>query len=373
MFDTSISELSSAEIRTIKMRCEQVFLTDHPDLVDGLAEMHRVFERAEREAPASIHAITGPARSCKSTIFTRFVYAACDRLNDALPESERNRPYVVEKNAKGVVRGILRADGPDGDERPIVYVSVPSVRSLKSFAKALLTALKPRKKNSSGLPERPIPSSLNKDDLLSLVVPQLIGQRVMILLLDEFHNAVGHRRTANGEVILESTYVIWELSETIKDMMNETRIQVAVAGLPEALRPIEVNEQLDGRCRLKWSTKPFQWGANIQQQADFLDFLDKMERAMDLPQASHLSEPSRAKRIHVCTGGIIGRVALLLQEAAFEALDRGEYLISDELIEWAYDRIKKAEAGQGSNRRSRPTKLRGRGNSVPMDYKKSGQ
>jgi hypothetical protein len=365
MLTTSPAEFSHGEIREMKKRCERAFLEDHPDLVDGLAEMRRVYDRAERNAQTAIHVITGPARSCKSTILTRFVYEACERLNEALSENERGRPYTVETNQKGVVRGVLRADGPDGDERPIVYVSVPSIRSLKSFAKALLTALKPRSKKPNDDREKPMPKSLNKDDLLFLVLPHLLGQRVQILLLDEFHNAVTSK---NPEVI-------WDLSETIKDIMNETRIQVAVAGLPDAVLPIDQNDQLDGRCRLRWSTRPFEWGATIQKQAEFLEFLDKLERAMALPKPSHLSEPDRAKRIHSYTGGIIGRVTLLLQEAAFEALDCGEYFISDAMIEWAHDRIKKTQMNESGKPivMGRPTKLRGRGNKVPKDYKKRGQ
>lgn len=343
----SSSKLTAAQKTAIIKRANQALVTEHADLRNGVAEIGRLRGAAERGEPGSLILLTGDSGAGKTTILRHYLREERARLRD-----ECGREAGISKN------GLVFGDGPNGDERPAVFVNLPSSRSLTAFAASILLSYGAE-----------VPTTLRKHQILDRVRAQILGQKTQVLILDEFHHAVRK----------DSDKVVWELSEHVKDILVETRVQIVLSGMPEAILPVDANDQLDRRCRLRIGLEPFEWGEEPEEQASFLEFLRDLEEAMDLPRKSDLSDPTRASRIYRATGGLLGRVTRLLQLAAEEGVEQGTMCITDPLMGWVYDRTKRigdasnpfADAGEskgkGTRRRQtvrsndlvKPTRLRG--------------
>ncbi|MBY0257514.1 ATP-binding protein [Methylobacterium sp.] len=286
--------------------------TNIPEAMDAFSDLRQAWVRRE---PGSFILLYGESRVGKTTIVKQFC-----RQEQARILRETGRHAELYKY------GLRLKDGPYGDERPIVYVDSPGERSLVSFSAELLQAY-----------GTPVARSLKKSEILGRLRTQIEGQKTQVLIIDDFQNAVPWNRGS----------VIHELSELVKDLLEHTRVQMILSGLPYADIPLERNEQLDGRCRDRLHVQPFPWArpkaagksARISRNA-YQSYLEQFEAALALPEPSNLADPDRAERIHKATGGLIGRTTRLLIRALEIGLKNDVLHISDKHLEMAYDRTK---------------------------------
>lgn len=292
-------------------RASGALVPDHADLVDGLEHLNRLRQSAERGNPGQIMLLTGESGSGKTTLVRWFIEQERVRIRR---ESGRSASIGFD--------GLVLSDGPSGDERPIVYVSVPSTQSQCALAAAILRAYGAQ-----------VPDQLRKHQILGRLRAQIIGQKTKVLILDEFHHCVDEDRDR----------VVRALSELVKDLLVSTKVHIVIAGMGLASKPVDQSKQLNRRCKVRFPLAPFGWGESGAEQEEFRSFLRGWEAAMDLPEPSHLDEPARAARIHRATGGLIGFAARLVLNALEYGLERGIARIDDHFLAHVYDETRLPE------------------------------
>ena len=289
----------------ILARASRALVPDHADLVDGLEHLNRLRRSAERGNPGQIMLLTGESGSGKTTLVRWFI------------EQERGRIRHETGRSAGIgFDGLVLSDGPSGDERPIVYVSVPSTQSQSALAAAILRAYGAQ-----------APDQLRKHQILGRLRAQIVGQKTKVLILDEFHHCVDEDRDR----------VVKDLSELVKDLLVSTKVHIVIAGMGLASKPVDRSTQLNRRCKVRFPLAPFGWGESGAEQEEFRSFLRGWEAAMDLPEPSYLDDPARAARIHRATGGLIGFSARLVLNALEYGLERGIARIDDHFLAHVYD------------------------------------
>lgn len=304
---SSFSKLTS-EGEAILVRAKRALVSDHLDLVEGVAELDRLRRSAERNDPGSIMLLTGDSGSGKTTIMRRFIHEEQVRI---LRETGRS--------AKVGYDGLILTDGGSGDERPVVFVNTPSSRSQTALASAILKAYGAE-----------VPRQLRKHQILNRLRAQIVGQQTRVLILDEFHHCVDEKRDQ----------VVIELSELVKDILVDTRVHIVIAGMGHAALPVDRNPQLNRRCVIRFPLGPFGWGESVADRKPFCDFLNRLEASMALPEKSDLADPVRAGCIHRATGGLIGFVTRLVHQALERGLEIGLQHVDDRHLAFAYDQTK---------------------------------
>ncbi|GAA0239982.1 hypothetical protein LNAOJCKE_3184 [Methylorubrum aminovorans] len=330
----------SPESEAMLSRMKRLLVTSHPDLVDGVKAIHRLGTAYDRNEPGSFVLLTGAAGTGKTTIMRQFIREEYARIEEAT-----GRPPRITPN------GLHIPDGPEGDERPAIFVNAPSSRSTTALATQLLRALGAE-----------VPRNLMRHQVLDRLRVQLVGQKTRVLFIDEFHHLVSHSET-----------VVWELSELVKDILVETKVQMVLSGMPLAARPVDANPQLDRRCRHRFPLVPFGWGVDEADQKPLRDFLDELENGMNLSAPWNLADPALAARIHASTGGIVGRITRLLSIALEHALEADEVRIDEKWLAYAHDILKASgdrtnpfaqpkgpqQATRRHSRPPQPTRMRG--------------
>ncbi|GEP01505.1 ATP-binding protein [Methylobacterium haplocladii] len=297
----------SPEAEVVLTRMKRQLVESHPDLVEGVKAIHRLGRAYDRNEPGSFVLLTGAAGTGKTTIMRQFIREEYARI-----EEDTGRPPRITPN------GLHIPDGPEGDERSAIFVNAPSSRSTTALATQILRALGAE-----------VPRNLHRHQVLDRLRVQLVGQKTRVLFIDEFHHLVSQNET-----------VVWELSELVKDILVETKVQMVLSGMPVAARPVDANPQLDRRCRHRFPLVPFGWGADEADQKPLREFLVDLEAGMDLSEPWNLADPKLAGAIHASTGGIVGRVTRLLSIALEHSLEAGVGRIDGQWLGYAHDVLK---------------------------------
>ncbi len=308
------TDLLTDEAEAMLTRARHVLIDNHVDLIEGIKAIERSRRAYDRGEPGQLLLITGASGTGKSTIQREWIRREYQRI----VRTTGRIPQICNY-------GLVLTDGIDGDERPIVFVNASSSRSTNALATQILRALGAE-----------VPRALHGHQILDRLRMQLVGQKTRLLFIDEFHHTVSSRDE-----------LVEELSELVKDLLVETRVQLVLSGMQKAARPVDANPQLDRRCRMRFPVEPFSWGSEIEHRQEFLDFLSDLEEGMDLPEASNLSDPKRAGRIHASTGGILGRVTRLILIALEHGLEDGVMHVADRYLAYAHETLKRS--GERSN------------------------
>lgn len=301
-------DLMNDESEAILARAKHLLIDNHADLVEGMRAIERVRRAYDRGEPGGIQLITGESGSGKTTIVREWIRREFHRIRRTTGRTPEISNY-----------GLVLRDGIDGDERPIVFVNAQHSRSTTALATQILRGMGAE-----------VPRALLGHQVLDRLKTQLVGQGTRLLFIDEFHHLV-----AKSDVLVE------ELSELVKDLLVETRVQLVVSGMPKAANPVNQNPQLDRRCHDRFCVSPFSWGSEPGLQQEFLEFLEDMEEGMGLPESSNLTNLVRAGRIHAATGGILGRVTRLLHKSLEYGLEDGVMHIDDAYLAYTYDTLKR--------------------------------
>lgn len=130
-----------------------------------------------------------------------------------------------------------------------------------------------------------------------------VGCRV--LMIDEFHNILfGHARQQR------------QLLGVLKNLSNEIGAGIVGAGTRDAVLALRADGQFSTRFRALQMPK---W----RLDHDFLRLLAGFERVLPLEEPSGLAGRELAGRLHVLSRGLIGNLAIVLRDAAADAIRRG--------------------------------------------------
>src|SRR5437764_557634 len=203
----------------------------------------------------------------------------------------------------------------EGAVTPVLSTFVPSITTKKSLPTKLLHAL------GDGAAEKG--TSVTQ----TLRIIKLVEDcEVEIVILDEFQHFIDS--DSNADLI--------NVSNWLKDLINETGKPVVLVGMPHSEVVLRANPQLERRFSMRENLEPFGWDTSAKQ-GEFKSFLKHLDRRLPFPTRSNLSDHEKAFRIFCATNGFIGYVMKLVRRAAILAIDRAADCLDLELLAESYD------------------------------------
>ena len=296
-------------------RARHVLIDNHVDLIEGIKAIERSRRAYDRGEPGQLLLITGASGTGKSTIQREWIRREYQRI----VRTTGRIPQICNY-------GLVVTDGIDGDERPIVFVNASSSRSTNALATQILRALGAEVPEGAPRPSDPRPI---EDATRRTENPPSFHRRV------PSHRLVS-RRTGRGAVGTRQGSAGRDPSAAGAERHAEGRTPGG--------RPIRSLTAV-AACGFRWN-RSAGVARSIHRQ-EFLDFLSDLEEGMDLPEASNLSDPKRAGRIHASTGGILGRVTRLILIALEHGLEDGVMHVADRYLAYAHETLKRS--GERSN------------------------
>jgi Bacterial TniB protein len=204
----------------------------------------------------------------------------------------------------------------EGVEMPIVKVLVPSKPSVKGLAAEILRAL-----------GDPLADKGTEQVMTARLLIFLKFCKVRLLILDEGQHLVDK----------SSKYtLIHHVSDWLKNLMNQSKVIVVIAGLEYAQTILSQNEQLRGRFANKISMPRFDWREE-QSRNEFLGLLagfnEYMKEQFSLPD---LSQHEVALRFYLASGGLTGYVFNILRKTVWNVVEDGRTAINLEDFDDGY-------------------------------------
>ncbi|QYK03117.1 TniB family NTP-binding protein [Shewanella psychrotolerans] len=220
---------------------------------------------------------------------------------------------------------------------PIIYVQAFGKSGLNGLLVSILKELGVRNAKETN----------RASDLLSSVVEKLKAYKIDIVIIDE----VQHIVPVSGQTKTQG------IADVIKTITNETNTCVALSGLPDAkkiLRPsaeeyrkqnnyqhVDDSQQmqLTNRALKSVHLKPFFY--DIDPDSDWMNIVigyEKVLQSLEVPLID-FEKQDLPLRLWLATGGIIGRLKYLFQEAIeeFESGDHNRSKLDLKILAEAYE------------------------------------
>lgn len=203
---------------------------------------------------------------------------------------------------------------PEGSIIPVLYASIPSPTTTKSIPTKLLYSLRDPfwDKGSNTV------QTLRLCKLLSDCGTEVI-------ILDEFHNFIDGK----------TDRAILEISNWLKDFLNEARKPLIIAGLPYCDIVLEANDQLERRFPIRETLHPLGWKMK-KEKDDFKQFMKLIDMQLPFKERSNLSDEEVSYRFYCATNGVIDFVMKLIRRASELAIDRNMERLNLDMLACAY-------------------------------------
>lgn len=208
---------------------------------------------------------------------------------------------------------LASSEDTQGPIRPLLYVRAPSPCNLLTLGRVLYSKL-------TGVD---LPQSYETHEVWQHLKYQLYGQRVSIIVIDEFHHVLMNSSIEKKRTVVSTVKSLVQpepVTDADADPLVPYPLQVVLAGVNEVNRVIRMNGELSRRTprltirRLHPTTK----GLKRMRQ-----FLKSVEEALGFPGSSDLYTDDMVRRFMKATRGYRGRAMHLVKEAAFRAIDDG--------------------------------------------------
>lgn len=240
-----------------------------------------------------------------------------------------------------------RIDPETGDIiRPVLYVDVRNCSTPKSVAKATWRALMRRGGiedeneteaaeaeailDDSGIKDREKKDKfafMGTPDLTYAIKKLMVGQRVEVAFLDEFHNTL----------IDNGVYRLNRVAEWVKDFAKskertsgrphgtpEENIVIVLMGTRKVKNVVDptVNAELASISPYRIEIDKYHYGTP-EQKKEFRQFLDDLDVELPFDVDSALCEPAIADKLFLATFGLLRPLAQIVTKAAELAIDDG--------------------------------------------------
>ena len=247
------------------------------------ADMTTLHNRDNRGSEGGVLTLFGESRSGKTRILRSYARR--------FPTVEKARPGPM---------------GEFADLKEVVMIRVPdtSVKNLLERLLAELTNVTTAKVKGAGARRFDI-----QEDIFA--VAKTVGLK--LLLLEEAHQAIDNKNAS----------VARTLAGVLKDLTNESRFSLVIAGTLETRRLIDASPELEGRVLYEHELTPLRWEEASEREL----FLEVMESLDDHLTENVFGRPSgltgwvMAKPLLDAACGHIGHAAKLLEVAAKSAVD----------------------------------------------------
>lgn len=197
-----------------------------------------------------------------------------------------------------LIKKLTSVKTDDGWVRPAIYIEIPTAPTAIAVCEALLTAL-----------GDPRPSAGTRPQKFRRLREKLLEQKVRLLVLDDLQHVFDR----------ESDRILFDASEAIKQILIEHPISVLCAGLDDARKVVESNEQLKRRHMATVSLKRFDW-SNKKSKASFIAVLSAFVRALPELEFPDLENEKVAIRFYLGSGGIFDFIFKLFLLGAWFAM-----------------------------------------------------
>ena len=274
----------------------------------------------------------------KRDIEARVVGAIQEALSDRELHAEAQNVAVYGETGVGkseIAKRILAAHPERRDQetgcivRPVLYTDVRNSSTPKAAATAMLIQLA----TYQGTPLEDIDklltstAAMSVPDITRRVKTQMMGQGVVLSILDEFHNTV----TDNGAVRLD------RIAEWVKDFaktktrsaakpdgdLSETIVFVLVGTrkIKSIIEPT-VNAELASIAPYRVEVNRYAYATEQDKEA-WHDFLEDLDRALPFDEYSDLDLPEMAQKLHHATFGLLRQLGIIVVKAADLAIRDG--------------------------------------------------
>ncbi|MHA7063044.1 TniB family NTP-binding protein [Azospirillum argentinense] len=275
----------------------------HPNHVQAKAAIGRLHARYKPPGGKRLKArallVVGATGSGKTTALEDYMRGCPDLTLES----------VSSWSTSGAVDAARVETLQDGDIRRIVYVEAAKKTTQRALVAALLGAF--------GYKAR---EQWNTNDIIEKIEFYADQMGTEMFFIDEGHHFVQQRDDDATE----------DVSEFIKSLLNRTKRQIVITGLPELLK-ITRYGQLRRRLQPAMVLRPYDWTTK-QGRIAFCSILGTVERMLGLPEPSGLSGHDVARRWYVATGGEIGIVWKYASEALSLAKEHNLPSLSLELM-----------------------------------------
>lgn len=176
---------------------------------------------------------------------------------------------------------------------PVLLVTCPSSATANGLISAMFDAM--------GFP---IPSRTDLAEKTIKLCKLMRMYKVELMLLDEFQHAYFSRTLADFR----------QLIDTVKNIMNETKVASVLVGLNEIDEVISTNEQVARRHSEKIELTPFK----LDDEDDFREFraiLKVYQAALVIPPETPLYEANLARRFLVASNGNLDYLRRILEKS----------------------------------------------------------
>jgi hypothetical protein len=219
--------------------------------------------------------------------------------------------YYQRNALKGIEKRTHFVDDVEVETLPILSVECPPRATVKGMAETLLAAL-----------GDPKPSRGTQQEMTQRVLSALRVRGVGLIVMDEFQHLAGRTRGHDSA---------YETADWIKSLLNANICPILLVGTQPAVEILRVNEQLRRRALAVHLIGPYSVSTGSELES-FQKVLRGLEEATNLPQPSNLDDEDLARRIHIATGGLIGRITGLLDRALQLTVQRKQESISRSIL-----------------------------------------
>jgi Cdc6-like AAA superfamily ATPase len=262
-----------------------------PKYQESLDMIHRCRERSKKSTEPRCLLIKGPAGAGKSTVIGKYV---------------QEHEQVFEEKYEEGIKTI----------RPVVKTRMSNPATIRTLIEKLLKAL-----------GDPKPSAGKTNDEKNERLSNLLNDcGVETIIIDEFHHIVHESR---GKTL-------YEVSEWLKDITNDTKASIVLCGLPRIEMVRTQNLQVFRRFRRSVNMDRFPFKTKVDREL-FRKILMKIDDVLPFKNLSGLSEPDMCKKIYNASEGLIFSIMALISDAAEIAMEQDKPYIELEDFEEAFD------------------------------------
>ncbi|MDB5531494.1 MAG: hypothetical protein JWR51_4597 [Devosia sp.] len=255
-----------------------------------------------------------PSHSGKSTAITTYI------------------ENVVVKQA--IERGLFPADmDPQLIARKqniVLHVTLSPKATPKSLASDILRRLGDKRCDSG-----------NTGGLLARVYSMLEDEHVELVILDEIqHLASGTVKKPGGTAKKMHLVETTEVTDTLKTMMIRGLVPMVFVGIPEAREHLSVDIQLTNREMNRINFLPLDWSDSSDRETfrRYCGLAGLMIKKHGLmPDDTNFLDGDIPEKLWVSSGGCIGLVSRIAEEATIHAAARGAKRVEYDDLELAID------------------------------------
>ncbi len=205
----------------------------------------------------------------------------------------------------------VRSDSYEGTFIPVLSTTLPGEANSVALFQQILADL-----------GHPYPFESRNEVALRKQIKALAQNcRLELIIIDEFQHLIERK----------SLKILKETANSIKSLIVDTKIPMALFGMPYSSVILDSVSQLSSRFERRRILSPFRISTDSELHK-YLAFLSMFERLMDLPEPSELTSDEINRRLYAYSSGNFRKLKNLLNDAYKDALENGESNISQKRL-----------------------------------------